>query len=293
MRLAHLSDVHVLDLEGVRWHRFLNKRVTGLVNVVGRRRSAHPTALLEAAVAELAAAPDVDHVVVTGDLSNLALESEFARARAILAPLAGRLSVIPGNHDVYTRGAARTRRFESVFGDWMWPADDAQAYPWMKHLGPAGDGVALFGFCSAVPRMPLMATGHVSHDQLARFEALVAGGALAGRTGVALVHHNLHPRGFRKDAMHGLKNRDPFVATLARGGVKLLLHGHTHVAHRFTQEGVDIVGSGSSTWASDQAEHVARYNVYDLDAHGLARLEVRRWDPTAQRFLPVVIDAHA
>ena len=30
---------------------------------------------------------------------------------------------------------------------------------------------------------------------------------------------------------------------------------------------------------------VARYNVYDLDARGLGRAEVRRWDATAERFV--------
>lgn len=287
MRIAHLSDVHVLDLAGVHWTRFVNKRVTGLVNLVGARKDAHPTRLLEAAVAELAADRTIDHVVVTGDLSNLALESEFARARTILEPLAGRLSVIPGNHDVYTRGAQKSRRFEQHFGDWMWGAgsngDPATAtYPWLKDFGE----VALIGFSSAVARLPFVATGHVSAAQLERFEVLHASGALAGRCAVALVHHNLHARGFRKDKMHGLANRDDFVAALAKAGVRLLLHGHTHVSHRFEQDGVAVIGSGSSTWSSEVPEHVGRYNVYDIGRDGVRSAEVRRWSESDLRFVP-------
>lgn len=280
MRLAHLSDVHVLDLEGVRWTRFLNKRLTGLANLAGKRRDAHPTRLLEAAVAELADDASIDHVVVTGDLTNLALESELARARKILAPLAHKISVIPGNHDVYTRGAEKSRRFETHFGDWMWSGTDLD-YPWLKLLGD----VALLGFSSALARLPFIATGHVSQAQLARLAALHESGAFAGRCAVALVHHNVHPRGFRKDRMHGLGNREPFIAALAAAGVRLVLHGHTHVAHRFEHEGVTIIGSGSSTWSSLDPAHVGRYNVYDIDATGLRGVEVRRWDESLARFV--------
>lgn len=281
MRLAHLSDVHVLDLKDVSWTRFLNKRLTGMVNLRSGRKDAHPQRLLEAAVAELVADRSVDHVVVTGDLTNLSLESEFARAREILMPLAGRVSVIPGNHDVYTRGAEKARRFEQYFGEWMWPTGStSQDYPWLKQL----DEVALLGFSSAVARMPLIASGHVSQAQLDRLDALHREGALDNRMVVALVHHNLHPRGMRKDKMRGLDNRDVFLAGLAKAGVKLLLHGHTHVAHRFEHSGIDVIGSGSSTWSSEHPDHLGRYNVYDLGRDGLRSVEVRRWVEPEARF---------
>ncbi|MFO0748672.1 MAG: metallophosphoesterase [Myxococcota bacterium] len=279
MRIAHLSDLHVLDLTGVRWTRFLNKRATGLVNLVGSRKDAHPVALAERLVQTLVADP-VDHVVVTGDLTNLALESELAAARRVLEPLAvgGRLSVIPGNHDVYTRGAERARRFEQVFGDWMWAPREAHDYPWLKRLGD----VSLLGFGSAVARLPFIATGLVSKAQLTRLREL--GPALAGTFPIALVHHNLHARGWRKDAMHGLKNRDEFLEACAGVGVRLVLHGHTHVSHRMSQHGMDIIGSGSSTWSSEHPAHIARYNVYHVEAGRLAGVEVRRYDRQADAF---------
>jgi len=285
VRIAHLSDVHVLDLTAVRWTRFLNKRLTGLVNLVGHRKNAHPQSLLEAAVAELVLARDIDHVVVTGDLTNLALESEFARARELLSPLSGRLSVIPGNHDVYTRGAQRSRRFEAYFGDWMWGDGADRHYPWLKSFGPQDGGVALLGFSSAVARLPFLATGVVSRAQLARLDALVASGALQGRTPVALVHHNLHARGFRKDNMHGLSDREAFLAALSKAGVKLLLHGHTHVAHRMHAHGLEVIGSGSSTWASEDPRHIARYNVYDVGPAGLEAVEIRTYSAHASAFV--------
>lgn len=286
MRIAHISDLHILDLEGVRWTRFLNKRLTGLVNLVGKRKGAHPVHLARRLVETLQIDP-VDHVVVTGDLTNLALESELAMARSILAPLgdAGRLSLIPGNHDVYTRGAERARRFEQYFGDWMWPADAHAAqhhYPWQKRLTAGGEAVTLLGFGSAVARMPLFATGVVSEAQLERLAALTP--SLAGTFPIALVHHNLHVRGWRKDKMHGLVNRDAFLDACDAAGVRLVLHGHTHVAHRFAHASMDVIGSGSSTWWSERDDHVARYNVYRIEGGRLVDVEVRRYDQATNSF---------
>ena len=102
-RLAHISDLHLLSLRGATVLSFLNKRVTGGANLLLRRAHAHQLALVERALADLAEA-DVDHLVVTGDLSNLSLAAEFELAHELLRGFGDgrRVSVIPGNHDRYT-----------------------------------------------------------------------------------------------------------------------------------------------------------------------------------------------
>jgi 3',5'-cyclic AMP phosphodiesterase CpdA len=283
--LAHASDLHVLDLEGVAPWRYLNKRLTGLVSLALARKSAHPPHIAKRLVEDLLEiAPD--HVLVTGDLTNLALEPEFARARTILEPLAERgiLSVIPGNHDVYTRGAQRSSRFESFFGDLLWsdPMPAAhERYPWHRTVGD----VHVIGFCSAVPRAPVMATGEISDHQLRRLTELAAAHDFDDAFVIALVHHNLHPRGSRKDAMHGLDNRDAFVAALGAAGVNMVLHGHTHVAHRFRINDMAIIGCGSSTWSSDDPSHIARYNLYEIEHGRLERITTRIFSLEEDRFM--------
>ena len=74
-------DLHALDLEGVSPLQFVNKRLAGLINLVRKRRKAHPLGILEALCADLNQQP-LSHVVVTGDVSNLSLPTEFLRARA-------------------------------------------------------------------------------------------------------------------------------------------------------------------------------------------------------------------
>ena len=122
MRIAHFSDLHLLSLEGVGFHRFLNKRLTGWAMLRFHRKSVHKPHAVRAVADEVGAAR-IDHVAITGDLTNLALESEFALVKSFLENDLGfhpdQVSVVPGNHDVYTRGAARTRRFETFFKSYM------------------------------------------------------------------------------------------------------------------------------------------------------------------------------
>lgn len=283
--LAHLSDLHVLDLEGVPLRRYVGKRATGLVSLALGRRRAHSSEVLGSLVQDLLARP-ADHVVVTGDLTNLSLEPELAKARSLLEPLAsgGRLSVIPGNHDVYTKDAARERTFERYFGDLMGdpaPGADGSRYPWHRRVA----GLDLVGLSSAEPRPLLLAGGRVDPRQLDRLRELSRSQGLHERFTVGLVHHNLHRRGLRKDLMHGLSNRDEVLEACARAGIDLLLHGHTHVAHRFRHGAMRVVGCGSSTWTSTDPGHVARYNAYHIEEGALSRVEVRVWDPRTSRFL--------
>ena len=283
-RIAHISDLHVLDLHGIQPMRYLNKRATGLASLWTSRRDAHSIRILESLMEELDR-KEVDHILVTGDISNLSLESEFARAREILGPLAtfDRMSIVPGNHDVYTRGAHRAHRFESYFGDLMWtgpPPPPAFRYPWYKRV----DGVHVVGMSSAVPTLPLMATGRVGDEQLGRMEALSAEHDFHSGFTIGMVHHNLHDRSLRKNLMHGMQDRHDVVQRCAAAGVNLLLHGHTHVAHRFQHQQMRIVGCGSSTWTGPHPDRLARYNIYHVEDDALSRVEMHRYDLETQSF---------
>src|SRR3954453_21041326 len=122
MRIAHFSDLHVLALDGVPTHRFLNKRFTGWVNLRVKRSHKHRPAHVRAVAREVARAK-VDHVVITGDLTNLALEQEFDAVKKLIEDALGvdadRLTIVPGNHDLYTRGAMRSQRFTHSFSRYL------------------------------------------------------------------------------------------------------------------------------------------------------------------------------
>ena len=87
MRIAHISDLHLLDLEGAVPRRIFNKRFTGWVNIRLNRGHTHKPTPVHAA-GKAFHDVGVDHVVVTGDLTNLALERALADVVWLRARLA-------------------------------------------------------------------------------------------------------------------------------------------------------------------------------------------------------------
>src|SRR5205085_8632735 len=102
--LAHLSDPHLGPMPLPRVAELASKRLLGFVNWHLRRRRQQRLDVLDALLADVGTQSH-DHVAVTGDLVNIALRSEFARARAWLEALgaADRVTLVPGNHDIYVR----------------------------------------------------------------------------------------------------------------------------------------------------------------------------------------------
>jgi len=271
LRLAHLSDLHVLDLAGVRVRDFLNKRVTGGATLLVSRRRAHSVAAVEAALADLATR-DVDHVVVTGDLTNLSLPSEFDRVAALLRPLGGpeRVSVVPGNHDCYT--GESVGRFEELFDAWLTsdlPRPEGATYPYVKLLGD----VALVGLSTARPTPWLLAAGALGPGQLGRLTTLLASEELASRFVVVALHHPL--RNERGDWLYVLRclwDAPGLRRLLAARGVGLVLHGHDHLVQRAglpRKAGEELplhAVSSTSFVGGGDPRRLARYVVYAIDA---------------------------
>ena len=288
-RLAHLSDLHVLDLSGARPRDFLNKRLAGGATLLLQRRGAHRIDVTEAAVRSVLAC-GVDHVLVTGDLSNLSLESELSRAAEILEPLgdARRLSVVPGNHDCYTREARC--RFERLFARWLvGDPPGERPWPYLKLLGP----VALVGVSSALPTPWPMSSGRIGREQGARLEALLGAPELAGRLRVVALHHPLRNSPF--DPMYGLRalrGAGALRRRLTRGGVDLVLHGHNHVAYRRTcfagGSGFPIhTAASTSLGKTGNPARRGRYAVYEVGADGrdVRIAEEHAWDPALGEFV--------
>ncbi len=123
--LAHLSDPHLPPLPAARLRDLMGKRALGYLNWTRNRHKYQRRDVLDALVSDMhGQAPD--HIAVTGDFVNLALDAEFAPARAWLDIVGApdRVSIVPGNHDAYV-GATR-HRFEETFGNYL-GGDDASA----------------------------------------------------------------------------------------------------------------------------------------------------------------------
>lgn len=290
MRIAHLSDLHVFDSKGVRLRDFLtSRRVLGMLNLLSIRKSAHSTAVLERLLEDLLETRP-DHVVVTGDLSNLALESEFDRVASYLRYVfdQSRVSVIPGNHDYYTWGAVRGQRFEKTFYPYMFPQFtdlDVDLYPYDKLLGP----VSIFGLRSATQTIPPGSYGEVDRPQLDRLIHIVQDPKYRNTFKIALVHHYFHAARTLNDRIGPLRNRHEVAEVLVDQGFDLVLHGHDHVARLgWLGSGprrIPVIGAGSATATDPRPHRVGRYNIYTIEDGRLADIEVRRFHPETQRFV--------
>ncbi|MCC6523538.1 MAG: metallophosphoesterase [Polyangiaceae bacterium] len=278
MRIAHLSDLHLLCLDGAVPWRLFNKRLTGYANLRLRRGAIHRPGLLRAAAAAVRRHA-VDHVVVTGDLTNLALEVEFQRVHELLAEELGvpssALSVVPGNHDVYTRGAYVGRRFERYFAACMTsdlPAlavADGRGFPFVRLRGP----LALIGLSSALPRVPFVAAGAIGEAQARALEAVLRHPEVRSRTPVLLQHHPWHGRaGVLRQLLEGLRDRHREARALSDVASGLLLHGHLHRrVQRYLATpagGLDAYGATSASLAHADAARRSGFNLYVFDAAG-------------------------
>lgn len=292
MRLAHISDLHILDLKDAGVDRFLNRRAIGSVNVFFNRKRQYQTDILERLIEDILR-EEVDHVAITGDLTNLALESEFERVFHLVRLLGGfdKVSVVPGNHDKYTNGAIKQRRFEKYFHQFMYHSySDSQTlfYPWDKIL----DGIHLIGLSSPTSTIPPLSNGLISDRQLGSLEKLLTSPHHRHLRKVVMLHHALHKRSLSKELTSGLKNRDKLLRMLLENNVDLVLYGHDHHGRVWKlEEGshtLHLVNCGSSTRLGPQPHLRARYRIITMDNSGVRRIETKIYNPEERRFYRIV-----
>lgn len=283
LRFLHISDIHLLDLSGVSPWRYLNKRLTGRVNLALKRRRSHDGALFDSMIGMIPGL-GVDRLIVTGDLTNLALESEFDLVQRKLRESPVPVTVIPGNHDTYTRGSVRSGRFESFLSEFMEGDRLGSAqYPFVVRQ----EGVAIIGVSTAIASLPLYAIGQVGADQLVRLGKILQATAQEGLRRVVLIHHPVVDG--VSGARHGLVDRDAFAEVIARHGAELVLHGHEHRIVETVLPGpsgsVPIHGVSSGTSVSDKPGHRACFSVYDATHEHLQR-DLYTWNGSEFRAGP-------
>jgi 3',5'-cyclic AMP phosphodiesterase CpdA len=265
LRLAHLSDPHLPPLPAARLRDLAGKRAFGYLNWTRNRHKYHRRDVLDALVADMQGQRP-DHIAITGDLVNLALETEFTPAQAWLESVGppDKVTIVPGNHDAYVR--ATRHHFAATFGNYLRGdsgGEDA-SFPFVRRRGP----VALIGASSAVPTPPLMATGWLGGAQLADLERILAQLAAEQVFRVLLVHHPLHSDSRAKRLTDSLKLR----TLLHRHGVELVLHGHDHVHSTMWFDGpsgkIPAIGVPSASALARRHYPAAAYNLFSIARDG-------------------------
>jgi len=265
-RLAHISDIHLGPLPDVSYRDLASKRMVGYVNWQRNRRRLMTEGALGAIVADIAHIKP-DHLAVTGDLVNLALDAELDLAKSWLETL-GRpedVSVVPGNHDAYVPGA-----FDKACRLWgPWMSGDGftgtvgrTSFPYMRVRG----NVALIGVSTARATAPFMANGFFREEQAARLARVLDEAAERKLFRVVMIHHPpvrgavpQHKRLFGIGRFH---------KTVAMHGAELVLHGHSHrpslywIANR--KHPVPVVGVSAAGQGHGGHAAAAQYNLLEI-----------------------------
>jgi 3',5'-cyclic AMP phosphodiesterase CpdA len=219
--LAHLSDLHI--------------------GLPGCDRAA-------AELCQALTARAVDHVVVTGDITHRGKRSELERFRALFAPLyrAGRMTLVPGNHDRWNDDVALEimpgeERVDVVIGDGLYLVRADSSGPHNRNLllsHGSVDARMIEAMCRAFDRAPATC-----------LRAL-------------LLHHHLLPQpeesfGERVAAFIGWPHVGELHLASAliehlRGRCDLILHGHRHVPRAVwlfpeAPRPLAVMNAGSST----------------------------------------------
>jgi 3',5'-cyclic AMP phosphodiesterase CpdA len=257
--LAHLSDWHLASQP--RLVELAGKRGLGFINWQRGRKYIHRPDVLEAITRDVKT-QDVGHIAVTGDLVNLSLADEYARARAWLATLgtARDVTVVPGNHDVYVRAAAQSPA--AYWGDYMRGDDGLDRFPFVRRCG----SVALIALSTGVPTGPFMATGRLGERQLGRLANVLD--ETRGSFRVVLIHHP--PRSPLRRYLRRLTDAAELRCALAKHGAELLLHGHDHRREFVWLDGpgatrIPAVGVPSASAAAPHgSEDGAGYHIFRI-----------------------------
>jgi 3',5'-cyclic AMP phosphodiesterase CpdA len=259
--LAHLSDPHLGPLPQPQPRELMSKRAIGFLNW---RRNRHRTHRIEVLARILHDLQDhaPDHVACTGDLVNIALPAEFAVARVFLDHLGKPhdVSLVPGNHDFYVKGA--DAHFSARWGDFMRGDRGGPAeFPYLRRRGP----LAIIGLSSAVPTLPFMATGELGAVQCEALSELLHTLQREKLFRVVLIHHP--PLSKPERRFKRLLDAERFRAVLKKRGADLVLHGHDHVHAVTMLDGprgpIPVIGVPSASSFGGESDPAA-YNLYRI-----------------------------
>jgi 3',5'-cyclic AMP phosphodiesterase CpdA len=267
-RIAHLSDVHMLDARPSRarsgysmGHRFLS--LGRPLDAVGRRNKL---------VHALSAARRVgaDHVVISGDLTEIGSPGEFeclgeALHESGIAP--ERITLVPGNHDLYTAPDAWSRALEGPLAAFQ-PTSAREPGRIIE--------------CAGVRIMPLdvarfqpvtRSAGWIEDDILDVVQQRAADPGLGDRPMLVVQHHPPFVRSTQAwQWVDGLIGAARLMSILEAFRHLFVLHGHLHSAvNRVLGCGVARVLGATAIVDDRDAPRVRLYDVRNgqLQAAGI------------------------
>lgn len=310
---ASITVLHLSDLQFGRYHLFGGNGLTTQDAAFDSlfHRLHDDLALLER---EQGLRPDL--AVVSGDLAEWGLASEYERVHEFLVALSegvelprSRIAIVPGNHDVNRKACEayfteseseerdpvrpywpKWRHFSRVFEQFYSDAPSVSFtpdQPWTLFEIPELS-VVIAGLNSTMAESHLDADhyGWLGEAQIRWFADKLAGYRDRGWLRLGVVHHNA-VRGAELDD-ENLRDTDDLDRYLGRGQViNMLLHGHTHNGRTSRlSSGVLALSTGSAAvdLAARPNEVPNQYQLLTIDREGVTRY-ARQYAPAERRWI--------
>lgn len=224
----------------------------------------------------------VDHILISGDITDNGTEKDFDIFRKILKNLnllsGERVSLVAGNHDIYggvtttedlisfpsrclnTEYGKKVELFHSYFSETLDNAfflPDEGIYPYAKNI----DGVLIVGLNSNEKfslKNPAASNGKINKPQLEKLSFILDNFTGEYHTKILLVHHHFYKLDDVKETLTKkflqkiesqttkLKKRRKLIKLFTNLGVNLVLHGHIHENRSYNVKGIKFINSGAS-----------------------------------------------
>ncbi len=235
--LLHVSDLH-FSSDSIRIRDLLNpwgmlsKRSIGRLNYRLRRKNHFPKETRNRLIKRLESWY-WDYLVISGDLTTLALEREFIEARDCLEPLIRKGTVIltAGNHDRYLPQVVKPDLIAKYFGDCFPFAPDLVSSGNMRFL-ELGEKAVLFELDMSVPRSWISSRGKI-RVSLKQYEKELSE-KYTDRLKIAVGHYPVFlPANEHEGYFHSLEGKDEIGRFLFDNRVGVYLHGHIHKTWSF------------------------------------------------------------
>lgn len=228
MKIAHLSDIHILDARtGTRQARY--KLATKFVSL-GRAIDPKIRARNLSHALGLAKANRADHIVISGDLTEVGEEVEYEYFAEVLHDArlpADSVTLVPGNHDAYTEGSWR-RALEGP----LRPFARASTGGSKDDAGKVveREGVALLPVDTSIFQSIAWSGGIFTRAMFDAIDRRLKDSAFRDKAVALVVHHPpFHPHRLPIVRwIDGLRGRAEVLDLLSRHPRLQLLHGHLH-----------------------------------------------------------------
>ena len=263
MRLAHISDLHLVSAISSYLQVRNFKQFIGLFNWLIYRRNKINMKKIYRSV-EILLKNDIDALVVTGDISQLACSRDYEKYAEIMQPLREKdipVITIKGNHDHYSRSHKLAAAFTKHIKPLTLNTEIEKGVYRIKE-------VELFHLEGSVPTPPFRCWGKITAEGLKEVEDILRKYAKSTAQKVAFGHFPL--LGENNDFLPpymALRGADKVLHLLEKYGIGSYLCGHIHKPfNTMLPNNIRQFCSGSIS-----AEGIIRF--FEVDMHSVTEVE--------------------